>query len=92
MNFGFIIIMIYFIVLIFNNKRYYFWYPSINTHLLGYGISYPNNAIEIPVILHDYILKKTQKDIDFFFFTDVSIVPAFQTIIPETLFKKKRHS
>jgi hypothetical protein len=45
--------------------------------------------MEIPTILNDYIFKKTQKDIDFFFFTDISVVPAFQTIIPETELKKK---
>ena len=89
MNLFLIVLIIYFIVLILNVTRYYFWYPSINTYLLGYGIPYPNNSMELPTILNDYISKKTQKDIDFFFFTDLSIVPAFQTIIPETQFKKK---
>ena len=84
-----ILLIIYLIVLLFNNKRYYIWYPSINTYMLGYGIPYPDNSIEIQTILNDYIFKKTQKDIDFFFFSDISIVPAFQTIIPETQFKKK---
>ena len=89
MNLFLIVLIIYFIVLILNDTRYYFWYPSINTYLLGYGIPYPNNSMELSTILNDYISKKTQKDIDFFFFTDLSIVPAFQTIIPETQFKKK---
>lgn len=88
MNLIVVILIIYFIV-IFSNTQYYFWYPSINTNLLGHGVPYPNNRTEILTTLNDYILKKTQKHIDFFFFTDVSIVPAFQTIIPETQFKKK---
>jgi hypothetical protein len=56
---------------------------------MDYGVPYPNNSTEIPIILNDYIVKKTQKNIDFFFLTDVSVIPAFQTIIFENEFKKK---
>lgn len=89
MNIVIIIIFSYILVLLINNKRYNFWYPTINTNLLGYGIPYPDNTIEISTILQDYIFKKTQKDIDFFFFTDLSIIPAFQTMISEKKFSKK---
>jgi hypothetical protein len=85
----FIILIVYLLVLIVSNTRYYFWYPSINTYLLGYGVPYPNNSIEIPIILNEYVVKKTQKDIDFFFLTDISVIPAFQTIILENEFKKR---
>jgi hypothetical protein len=66
MNLLFIIFIIYLIALVLDNNRYYFWYPSINTYLLDYGVPYPNNSAEIPIILNNYIVKKTQKDIDFF--------------------------
>jgi membrane-associated phospholipid phosphatase len=89
MNIVIIVIIAYILVLLLNNKRYYLWYPTVNTYLFGYGIPYPNNTIEIQIILRDYIFKKTQKDIDFFFFTDLSIIPAFQTIISENKFSKK---
>ena len=89
MNVLFIILIVYLLVLTVANTRYYFWYPSINTYLLGYGVPYPNNNMEIPIILNDYIVKKTREDIDFFFFTDSSVIPAFQTIIPENEFKKR---
>jgi len=52
-------------------------------------VPYPNNSTEIPIILNDYIVKKTREDIDFFFLTDSSVIPAFQTIIPENEFKKE---
>lgn len=89
MNVIFIILIVYLLVLIAGNTRYYFWYPSINTYFLGYSVSYPNNSMEIPIILNDYIVKKTHEDIDFFFMTDISVIPAFQTIIPENEFKKR---
>jgi membrane-associated phospholipid phosphatase len=89
MNIFIIIVVTYILVLLLNNKRYYFWYPTINTYLLGYGIPYPENTIEIPIILRDYIFKKTQQDIDFFHFTDLSVIHAFQTIISDNKFSKK---
>jgi phosphorylcholine metabolism protein LicD len=89
MNVFFIILIIYFILLIINNTRYFFWYPTINTDILGYGVPYPDNQNEIGIILKDYISKKTQIDIDFFKLTDISCVPAFQTIISQDKFSKK---
>lgn len=61
MNVIFIIFIIYLIALVLDNNRYYFWYPSINTYLLGYGVPYPNNSIEIHIILNDYVVKKHTK-------------------------------
>lgn len=76
-----IIIIIYIILLLLNKYRYYRWYPSINTKLLGYGIEYPDSCKEIKVIMNDYILKRTDDDIKFFRLTDKNIVIAFMSII-----------
>jgi len=77
------LIIFYIIALIINNKRYYFWYPSANTRLLGYGRPYPDSYSEIPIVMNDYILKKTQEDIDFFYLCDNDIAIVFQSIITE---------
>jgi hypothetical protein len=90
MYFIIILIILYAIILLFNNNRYFFWYPTINTYLLGYGLPYPDNNQELQIILKDYILKKTQNDIDFFKFTDISVIPAFHTIIPQHQISSKQ--
>jgi hypothetical protein len=84
-----IFIMIYVIILLLLNDRYYLWYPSINTNLLGYGISYPNNNNEINIILHDYIINRDESDIKFFYLTDNDIPIAFESIIEPKEMKKK---
>ena len=83
-----ILIMIYTILLLVN-EGYYWWYPSINTHLLCYGKPYPNNYCEINIILNDYIAKKNKSDIDFFYLTDNDIPIAFVNVIKSNEMKKK---
>jgi len=82
------IFILYLLLLQINTKRYYYYYPSINTNLLSYGLSYPNNEAEIPIIINNYINKRKKTDIDFFLYTDQSIIPAFQRIIPNSLLSK----
>jgi len=83
------IFIIVYIILLLSNKKYYNWYPSINTNLLCYGKSYPNNDNEIKIIIKDYISKRNQDDIDFFILTDKDITFPFQDIIKEKDMKKK---
>ena len=77
------IISIIYIIFLFLNKRYYWWYPSININLLGHGKSYLNNNDEINIMIKEYISKRTQSDIDFFYLTDKDIIIAFQDVIKE---------
>ena len=77
------IILIIYITLLLVNKRYYWWYPSININLLCHGQSYLNNNNEIDIMMKEYISKRTQSDIDFFYLTDKDIIIAFQDIIKE---------
>lgn len=91
------IYLIYFFIILYvlhlqinTQQRYYYWYPSINTNLLGFGMAFPNNNNEIPIVLDQYIYRRTQADIDFFSFTDISIIPAFQNIVPEMSFSKNK--
>jgi hypothetical protein len=83
------IIFIIYIILLLLNKGFYFWYPSLNINLLCYGKSYPNNKDEINIIMKEYISKRTQRDIDFFYLTDNNITIAFQDIIKENEMKKE---
>ena len=73
--------MIIYLYLLLQNKKYYWWYPSINTNLLCHGKSYSDNAKEINIIMNNYISKRTQNDIDFFYLTDYNITILFQNII-----------
>jgi hypothetical protein len=84
-----IYIFIIYIYLLLLNEKYYWWYPSINTNLLCYGKSYPDNIKEINIIMNDYICKKTQDDINFFFLTDRNLTNPFQNIIKPNKMKKE---
>ena len=83
------IILIIYIILLLLNKRYYFWYPSINTNLLCHGKTYPNNNNEVNIMMKEYINKRTQDDINFFYLTDKDIIIAFQDIVKENEMKRK---
>jgi hypothetical protein len=82
-----IILMIY-IILLLSNKKYYWWYPSINTNLLCYGKTYPDNNKEISIMLNEYISKRTQDDINFFYLTDKDIITPFQDIVKQDEMKR----
>ena len=83
-----ILIICIYIILLLLNKNYYWWYPSINTNLLCYGKSYPNYKNEINIMMKEYIFKRTQSDIDFFYLTDNDIIIAFKDVIQENELKK----
>jgi membrane-associated phospholipid phosphatase len=83
------IILIIYIILLLLNKTYYFWYPSINTNLLCHGKTYPNNNNEVNIMMKEYINKRTQDDINFFYLTDKDIIIAFQDIVKENEMKRK---
>ena len=57
--------------------------------LLCHEKSHPDNDKEINIIMKEYISKRTQSDIDFFYLTDNNIVIAFQDIITENEMKKE---
>ena len=84
-----ILIMLYVIILLLVNERFYWWYPSFNTHLLCYGIPYPDNYYEIKIILDNYIAKRNKSDIEFFYLTDNDITIAFESIIKPNEIKKE---
>jgi hypothetical protein len=54
------------------------WYPTIPI--------YPDNDKEIDFMVNEYINKRTQDDIDFFYLTDDSPINAFKSKISEKLY------
>ena len=54
---------IYFLLLSLQPTRFYMWYPTIQR--------YPNNNVEIGIIIRDYINKRTPEDIKFFKLTRI---------------------
>jgi len=73
-----IIIILYVLVLLSQPKRYYMWYPTIPV--------YPDNDKEIDFMVNEYINKRTQDDIDFFYLTDDIPINAFKSKISEKLY------
>jgi hypothetical protein len=70
-----VVIILYVLVLLLQPKRYYMWYPTLPI--------YPDNAKEIDFMVNEYISKRTQDDIDFFYLTDDSPINAFKSKISE---------
>ena len=75
-----VVIILYFLIFLLQPKRYYMWYPTIPI--------YPNNAKEIDFMVKEYINKRTQDDIDFFYLTDDNPINAFKSKISEELYKR----
>ena len=73
------ILILYVLVLLLEPKKYYIWYPTIPI--------YPDNDKEIDFMVNEYIRKRTQDDIDFFYLTDDSPINAFKSKISEELYK-----
>lgn len=71
-------IILYVFVLLLQPKRYYMFYPTIPI--------YPDNDKEIDFMVNEYINKRTQDDIDFFYLTDDSPINAFKSKISEELY------
>lgn len=84
-----LIFIMFYVILLLLYKGYYWWYPSLNTYLSCYGIPYPNNYCEINIMLNDYIQKRNESDINFFYLTDNDIPIAFESIIKSNEIKKK---
>jgi membrane-associated phospholipid phosphatase len=75
-----VVIILYVLVLLLQPKRYYMFYPTIPV--------YPDNDKEIDFMVKEYISKRTQDDINFFFLTDHSPINAFKSKISEELYTK----
>ena len=74
-----VVIILYVLVLLLQRKRYYMLYPTIPI--------YPDNDKEIDFMVNEYISKRTQDDIDFFYLTDDNPINAFRSKISEELYK-----
>jgi membrane-associated phospholipid phosphatase len=75
-----IVVVLYVLVLLLQPKRFHMWYPTIPI--------YPDNNKEIDFMIKEYISKRTQDDIDFFYLTDAIPIDAFKSKISEELYKK----
>jgi hypothetical protein len=75
-----IVVVLYVLVLLLQPKRFHMWYPTIPI--------YPDNNKEIDFMIKEYISKRTQDDIDFFYLTDDIPIVAFKSKISEELYKK----
>jgi len=71
----FIVAVLYVLVLLIQPKRFHIWYPTIPI--------YPDNNKEIDFMVKEYISKRTQDDIDFFYLTDANPLDGFKSKITE---------
>jgi len=75
-----VVVVLYILVLLIQPKRFHMWYPTIPV--------YPDNNKEIDFMVKEYISKRTQDDIDFFYLTDSNPIDAFKSKISEELYTK----
>lgn len=75
MNKTLVFIILYVILLIYQEKRFNWSCPTITI--------YPNNEREI-IEVKKYVEQRTQKDIDFFQLTDIFVSNAFVDHVPDT--------
>jgi len=76
----------YIIVLLVQQKRYNWWYPTFNITISGFGKSYPDSHTEINTVITEYIMKRMPSDVAFFRLTDMNPAAAFTTVIkPEEM-------
>ena len=73
--------IVYIIVLLVQPTRYYWWYPSFNLTLPGFGKAFPDGRAEIRTVVTEYIMKRMPSDVAFFRLTDMSPAAAFSPII-----------
>jgi hypothetical protein len=71
----------YIIVLLVQPTRYYWWYPSMNLSIPGFGKAYPDSKNEIGIVITEYIMKRMPSDVAFFRMTDMNPAAAFTSII-----------
>jgi len=76
----------YIIVLLVQPTRYYWWYPTFNLTISGFGKMYPDSKTEINTVITEYIMKRMPSDVAFFRLTDMNPATAFTTVIkPEEM-------
>jgi hypothetical protein len=73
--------IVYIIVLLVQPTRYYWWYPSFNLSIPGFGKAYPDSRNEINIVITEYIMKRMPSDVSFFRMTDMNPAAAFTPII-----------
>jgi len=73
-----VVIIIYLLLLSFQPTRFNKWYPTIQ--------GYPDNMIEIDVMVKEYMNRRTLYNIRFFELTDLSVMAAFVGKISEEQF------
>ena len=71
----------YIIVLLVQPTRYYWWYPSFNISIPGIGKAFPDNRIEVDLVMSEYIMKRMPSDVAFFRMTDMNPAAAFTNVI-----------
>ena len=78
--------IVYIIVLLVQPTRYYWWYPSFNLSIPGFGKAYPESKNEINIVITEYIMKRMPSDVAFFRMTDLNPAAAFtQVITPDEM-------
>ena len=73
--------IVYIIVLLVQPTRYYWWYPSFNLSIPGFGKAYPDSRNEINIVITEYIMKRMPSDVAFFRMTDMNPATAFTPVI-----------
>ena len=73
--------IVYIIVLLVQPTRYYWWYPSFNLTIPGFGKAYPESRNEINIVITEYIMKRMPSDVAFFRMTDMNPAAAFTPVI-----------
>jgi hypothetical protein len=73
--------IVYIIVLLVQPTRYYWWYPSFNLSIPGFGKAYPDSRNEINIVITEYIMKRMPSDVAFFRMTDMNPAAAFTPVI-----------
>jgi membrane-associated phospholipid phosphatase len=71
----------YIIVLLVQPTRYYWWYPSFNVTISGFGKAFPESRTEIHTVVTEYIMKRMPSDVAFFRMTDMNPATAFTPVI-----------
>jgi len=73
--------IVYIIVLLVQPTRYYWWYPSFNLTLPGFGKAFPDSRAETRIVVAEYIMKRMPSDVAFFRLTDMNPAAAFTPVI-----------
>ena len=76
-----VLAIVYIIVLLVQPTRYYWWYPSMNLSIPGFGKAFPDSKSEINIVITEYIMKRMPSDVSFFRMTDLNPAAAFTPII-----------